>query len=60
MCNIFTYGLHIHLWQVESNMQNTTILGKYVVHANALTYITFAVTYAVNKHLFKYFKYVKA
>ena len=41
-------------------MQNTTILGKYVVHANALTYITFAVTYAVNKHLFKYFKYVKA
>ena len=27
-------------------MRNTTILPKYVVHANALTYFTFAVTYA--------------
>ena len=26
-------------------MRNTTILRKYVVHANALTYFTFAVTY---------------
>jgi hypothetical protein len=26
-------------------MRNTTILHKYVVHANALTYFTFAVTY---------------
>ena len=40
-------------------MRNTTILSKYVVHANALTYFTFAVTYAVNKHLFTYFEYVK-
>ena len=32
-------------------MQNTTILRKYIMHVNALTYFTFAVTYAVNKYL---------
>jgi hypothetical protein len=41
-------------------MRNTTILCKYVMHTNALTYFTFAVTYAVNEYLFKYFKYAKA
>jgi len=41
-------------------MQNTTILCKYVMHTNVLTYFMFAVTYAVNKYLFKYFKYAKA
>ena len=52
--------LHIHFWKVQSNMWNTTIFCKYVMHANALTYFTFIVTYAVNKYLSKYFKYVKA
>ena len=44
VCDIFTLdicGLHIHLWQVESNMRNTTILRKYGMYA--LTYFTFAV-----------------
>ena len=39
---------------------------KYAEHnylmqiCRAMTYFIFAVTYVVNKHLFRYFKYVKA
>jgi hypothetical protein len=40
-------------------MRTTNILRKYVAHTYALTYFTFAVTYAVNAYLFKYFKYAK-
>ena len=39
--------------------QLSSILCKYVMHANALTYFTFAVTYAVNKYLFKYLNMLK-
>jgi hypothetical protein len=40
----------------KMDMQTANILHKYVVHTYVLTSFTFAVTYAVNAYLFKYFK----
>jgi len=58
LCKIVCVG-HIWLRLPETDMQTAHILHKYVNNTYVLTYFTFAVRFAVNAYLFKYFKYVK-